>query len=58
VHYESETTLVFERYLYRPVIRAVEWAADFIRPMQSGDVNLYLLYVFVAVLAAYLIAAV
>jgi hydrogenase-4 component B len=57
VHYESEATPVFERYLYRPVVRAVEWLADFIRPLQSGDVNLYLLYVFVAILVAYLIAA-
>ncbi len=58
VHYESAATPVFERYLYRPVIRAVEWLADLVRPLQSGDVNLYLLYVFVAVLVAYLIAAV
>jgi hydrogenase-4 component B len=57
VHYESEATPVFERYLYRPVVRAVEWIADFVRPLQSGDVNLYLLYVFVAILVAYLIAA-
>jgi len=57
VHYETAATPVFERYLYRPVIRAVEWLADFVRPLQSGDVNLYLLYVFVAVLVAYLIAA-
>jgi hypothetical protein len=28
------------RYLYRPVIRAVEWLADAVRPLQSGDVNL------------------
>jgi hydrogenase-4 component B len=58
VHYESQATPVFERYLYRPVVAAVEWLADFVRPLQSGDVNLYLLYVFVAVLVAYLIAAV
>lgn len=57
VHYETEAAPVFERYLYRPVIRAVEWLSDFVRPLQSGDVNLYLLYVFVAVLVAYLIAA-
>jgi hydrogenase-4 component B len=57
VHYESEATPVFERYLYRPVVRAVEWLADLVRPLQSGDVNLYLLYVFVAVLVAYLVAA-
>jgi hydrogenase-4 component B len=58
VHYESQATPVFERYLYRPVVKAVEWLADVVRPMQSGDVNLYLLYVFLAVLVAYLIAAV
>ena len=57
VHYEAQTDPIFERYLYRPVIRAVQWLADVVRPIQSGDVNLYLLYVFLAVLAAYLIAA-
>jgi hydrogenase-4 component B len=58
VHYESEATPVFERYLYRPVIRAFEWLADVVRPIQSGDVNLYLFYVFATVLVAYFIAAV
>jgi len=57
VHYETEVTPVFQRYLYRPVIRAFEWLADVVRPIQSGDVNLYLFYVFAAVLVAYLIAA-
>ncbi len=58
VHYEAQVTPVFERYLYRPVIRAVEWLADAIRPLQSGDVNLYLLYVFAMILLAYLLGAV
>ena len=57
VHYDVQTAPIFERYLYRPVIRAVQWLADVVRPIQSGDVNLYLLYVFLAVLAAYFIAA-
>jgi hydrogenase-4 component B len=57
VHYESQATPVFDRYLYRPVIRAVEWLADFVRPLQSGDVNLYLFYVFAAVIVAYLLGA-
>ncbi len=57
VHYEAQVTPVFERYLYRPVIRAVEWLADAIRPLQSGDVNLYLLYVFAMILLAYLVGA-
>ena len=57
VHYEAQVMPVFERYLYRPVIRAVEWVADAIRPLQSGDLNLYLLYVFVMILLAYLLGA-
>ncbi len=57
VHYESLAAPVFQRYLYRPVIRAFEWLADAVRPIQSGDVNLYLFYVFAAVLVAYVIAA-
>lgn len=57
VHYETEVTPVFQRYLYRPLVRAVEWLADLVRPIQSGDVNLYLLYVFVVILIAYLIGA-
>ena len=57
VHYESQASPVFDRYLYRPVICAVEWLADFVRPLQSGDVNLYLFYVFAAVIVAYLLGA-
>ena len=49
---------VFERYLYRPLIRCLEWLADLVRPLQSGDVNLYLLYVFAVILLAYLLGAV
>lgn len=58
MHFESEVTPLFHRYLYRPVVAAVEWLADLVRPIQSGDVNLYLLYVFLAVLAMYLLSAV
>ena len=58
VHYETEVAPIFQRYLYRPVIRAVEWLADFVQPLQSGDVNLYLFYVFLVILLAYLLGAV
>jgi hydrogenase-4 component B len=58
VHYEARITPVFERYLYRPLVRALEWVADAVRPVQSGDVNLYLLYVFAVILLAYLLGAV
>lgn len=57
VHYETEVTPVFQRNLYRLLVSAVEWLADLVRPIQSGDVNLYLLYVFVVILVAYLIGA-
>jgi hydrogenase-4 component B len=58
VHYEARVTPVFERYLYRPLVRALEWLADAVRPVQSGDVNLYLLYVFAVIVLAYLLGAV
>jgi len=55
VHYRFQVLPIFERFLYRPVVRAVEWLADVVRPIQSGDVNLYLLYVLLVVIVAYLI---
>jgi hydrogenase-4 component B len=58
VHYEARVTPLFQRYLYRPAVRALEWLADLVRPVQSGDVNLYLLYVFAVILLAYLLGAV
>jgi hydrogenase-4 component B len=39
-------------------VRSLEWLADLVRPLQSGDVNLYLLYVFAVILLAYLLGAV
>lgn len=57
VHYESTVTPLFRRFLYRPLVRAVVAVARFVRPIQSGDVNLYLLYVFLAILVAYLLGA-
>lgn len=58
VHYESEVTPVVHRFLYQPVIRAAEWIGDAVRVIQSGDVNLYLFYVFVVILLAYLLGAI
>jgi hydrogenase-4 component B len=58
VHYEAQVTPLFQRFVYRPPVRALEWMADLVRPVQSGDVNLYLLYVFAVILLAYLLGAV
>jgi hydrogenase-4 component B len=55
VHYRFEVAPIFERYLYRPVVRLVRLLARLARPIQSGDVNLYLLYLFVVVLIVYLV---
>jgi hydrogenase-4 component B len=57
VHYEAVVTPLFERFLYQPAVRGVEWLADVVRPLQSGDVNAYLFYVLAAVMLAYLIGA-
>jgi len=43
--------------LYRPLIAAVQYCARLVTPIQSGNVNLYLLYVFLVVLMAYLLGA-
>lgn len=55
VHYRFRVLPIFDRYLYAPLIRAVERLADLVRPIQSGDVNVYLLYVFLVVVVAYLV---
>jgi hydrogenase-4 component B len=57
VHYRFQVTPIFDRYLYRPVIGFVRTLARLARPIQSGDVNLYLFYVFVVVLIAYAVYA-
>jgi hydrogenase-4 component B len=55
VRYGFRVTPIFERYLYAPLVRAVEFLARFARPIQSGDVNLYLFYVLVALIVAFAI---
>ncbi len=55
VHYHFMVMPIFERYLYRPVVTAIERIARFVRPIQSGDVNLYLLYIFIVILLVYVL---
>lgn len=45
VHYRFEVTPTFERYLDRPPVRVVETIANLAPPMQSGDMNLCVLWV-------------
>jgi hydrogenase-4 component B len=53
VHFRFSVTPIFERYLYRPAVWLVAKLANLARPIQSGDVNLYVFYVFVVVVIAY-----
>ncbi|MGH9170771.1 MAG: proton-conducting transporter membrane subunit [Acidimicrobiales bacterium] len=55
VHYRAQVTPLFEKYLYAPAVRAIRAVAGFLRPIQSGDVNLYLLYILVVVVVAYFV---
>lgn len=57
VHYTRRVTDVFERYLYRPVVRTLQRLSELIQPLQSGDVNLYLLYILLVVVVAFLVYA-
>ena len=57
VHYRVHVQPLFERYLYGPVVSAVRAVARFLQPIQSGDVNVYLLYILVTAVAAYFIAS-
>jgi hydrogenase-4 component B len=56
VHYRMRVTPIFEMYIYRPVIRFVEWLARRLRPIQSGNVNLYLFYILVVLVVAYFVS--
>ena len=55
VHYRMEVLPLFEHFLYEPLLRAVRRGARLIQRIQSGDVNLYLLYILVVVVVAYFI---
>lgn len=57
VHYRVRVQPLFEDYLYRPLLRLVRAVARLLQPIQSGDVNLYLLYILVAVVVVYFVAA-
>lgn len=57
VHYRTKVQPLFEQYLYRPIARFVRALARLLQPIQSGDVNQYLLYILVVLIAAYLVYA-
>jgi hydrogenase-4 component B len=51
ISYRNETRSVVEELLYAPLWRAMRWFAREARVIQSGNVHMYLLYIFVALIA-------
>ena len=56
IEYKSEITPLFERLLYDPFLRLVQFAARQVRHLQAGSLHLYLVYVTVILLILLLAA--
>jgi hydrogenase-4 component B len=54
----SETKEVFEDYLYSPTIRGVLFVMDWVRRIQTGKINSYLLYVMIVTAVLLVLAAI
>jgi hydrogenase-4 component B len=52
ISYRSVRTTSFERSLYRPAVDGIVMAAKRLRLMQTGNIQVYLLYMFLALVAA------
>ena len=51
ISYRSVRTTSFERMLYRPGVDAIVAAAHRLRRLQTGNIQIYLLYIFLAMVA-------
>jgi hydrogenase-4 component B len=51
ISYHSARTVSFERSLYRPAVDVIVAAAHRLRRLQTGNIQVYLLYVFLALVA-------
>ncbi len=51
ISYESKRTTSYEKTLYRPLFDSILGAAQQLRRLQTGNIQLYLLYIFVALLS-------
>jgi hydrogenase-4 component B len=56
IAYKSEITPLFERMLYDPLLRLVQFAAYQVRLLQAGSLHLYLMYVTVMLIILLLVA--
>ncbi|MDE3075201.1 MAG: hydrogenase 4 subunit B, partial [Chloroflexota bacterium] len=57
IEYSQEVPPPFERSLYRPVLRGLETLGRWAKPIQSGNVNQYVLYIFAIVLVTLIVRA-
>ena len=51
ISYRSVRTTSFERSLYRPALDGIVAAANRLRRLQTGNIQVYLLYMFLALVA-------
>jgi len=49
--YETFTTPVFKKYMYRPILAVTFGSARTFRRMQPGSIHLYIAYIFVTIVA-------
>lgn len=46
VRYEEAIAHLLEEYVYGPGVRVVEWVGDIVKRLQTGNLNVYLFYIF------------
>lgn len=49
---------IYDTYLYRPLVAAITRLSGYIKKIQSGSINAYVLYIFVTLIALLIIASV
>jgi hypothetical protein len=54
--YSDEARSIFDDAIYGPLNRKLRSFAEYVRLLQSGNVNLYLLYILVALVVLLIIA--
>lgn len=58
ISYQQEVPPPFERFLYRPLLRAWGFVTRGARVIQSGNINQYIFYIFLIVLIALILRAI
>ncbi len=58
ISYQQEVPPPFERFLYRPILRAWGFVTRGARIIQSGNINQYIFYIFMIVLIALILRAI